>query len=104
MLRRQPVQVSGLTGVVAIAAGAAHSLALKEDGTVVAWGAKCVRAARRQYEYSASDARHKSSSLSTAVDIAAGGFHSLAVLSSGECARLGGESQGTTRRRHTDQP
>jgi len=28
----------GLTGVVAIAAGQSHSLALKSGGTVVAWG------------------------------------------------------------------
>ena len=39
-----PVEVEGvsgvgsLTGVVAIAAGATHSLALRSDGTVVAWG------------------------------------------------------------------
>src|SRR6185295_8238983 len=36
-----PVQVSGLgagSGVVAIAAGSAYSLALKSDGTVLAWG------------------------------------------------------------------
>ncbi len=29
---------SGLSGVTAISAGYAHSLALKRDGTVVAWG------------------------------------------------------------------
>src|SRR5205823_13817071 len=29
---------SGLTGVIAIAAGSFHSLAVKKDGTVVAWG------------------------------------------------------------------
>lgn len=35
---RVPVQVSGLGGVIAIGAGEYHSLALKRDGTVWAWG------------------------------------------------------------------
>lgn len=34
----KPVALSGLSGVVAIAAGAQHSLALLSDGTVMAWG------------------------------------------------------------------
>jgi alpha-tubulin suppressor-like RCC1 family protein len=35
---RTPIRVSGLSGVVAIAAGAQHSLALLSNGTVMAWG------------------------------------------------------------------
>jgi hypothetical protein len=38
LLRRRPVQVTGLTGVKAIAAGPYASMALKHDGTVWAWG------------------------------------------------------------------
>jgi alpha-tubulin suppressor-like RCC1 family protein len=37
-LRSMPVRVSGLTSVLAIAAGWHHSLALRTDGTVWAWG------------------------------------------------------------------
>lgn len=33
-----PVQVLGLTGIVAIGVGSQHSVALKNDGTVWAWG------------------------------------------------------------------
>ena len=36
--RHAPVQVSGLTDVVAVAGGYMHSLAVKSDGTVWAWG------------------------------------------------------------------
>ena len=30
--------MSGLTGMTAVAAGGSHSLALRQDGTVHAWG------------------------------------------------------------------
>jgi hypothetical protein len=35
---QMPLPVAGLSGVRAVAAGGAHSLALLEDGTVMAWG------------------------------------------------------------------
>jgi uncharacterized repeat protein (TIGR01451 family) len=37
--RSTPLQVGGLSGVVAVATGGSHSLALKADGTLSAWGA-----------------------------------------------------------------
>src|SRR4051812_39588310 len=38
VIKPTPVPVAGLTGMVALAAGYTHSLALKADGTVWAWG------------------------------------------------------------------
>lgn len=37
--RSSPVKVAGLSNVIAVAGGKDHSLALKQDGTVWAWGA-----------------------------------------------------------------
>ncbi|MBP8818927.1 MAG: S-layer homology domain-containing protein [Syntrophomonadaceae bacterium] len=36
--RFTPIKVEGLTGITAVASGSTHNLALKEDGTVWAWG------------------------------------------------------------------
>src|SRR5438105_2496912 len=83
-----PAHVSGLTGVVAIAGGYFHSLALRSDGTVWAWG--------RNYEgqlgigsFSKNSPPYGSaipvqvSGLTGVVAIAGGYFHSLALRSDG---------------------
>jgi alpha-tubulin suppressor-like RCC1 family protein len=78
-----PVAVPGLSNVRSIAAGLHHSLALLEDGTVMAWG-------RNDYEQFGIDTSNASSSVPVAVpglsnvrSIAAGSFHSLALLEDG---------------------
>jgi alpha-tubulin suppressor-like RCC1 family protein len=61
---------AGLTNVVAIAGGVAHSLALKRDGTVAAWGSGLA-------------ATSVPTDLTNAVGISAGFSHSLALRADG---------------------
>ena len=68
---------SGLKDVVAIEAGGSHSLALKEDGTVVAWGWN---------EYHQCDVP---SGLKDVVAIEAGDSHSLALKEDGTVVAWG---------------
>ena len=62
---------AGLSNVVAIAAGARHSLALKQDGTVAAWG---------DNTYSQLNVPD---GMSNVVGIAAGDYHNLAIIGDG---------------------
>ncbi len=71
-----------LSGVKAIAAGEAHALALKEDGTVIGWGD------------SLSGQSKPPSGLTTVEAIAAGGFHSLALKRDGTVVAWGLNSAG----------
>jgi uncharacterized protein (TIGR03437 family) len=74
------VQVSDLAGMVAVSAGEYHSLALKSDGTVWAWGDNT--------EGELGDGTttnrltpEQVSGITRAVGISAGGYHSLALTS-----------------------
>jgi hypothetical protein len=77
---RIPVQVSGLSGVTAIAAGEYHSLALNSDGTVSAWGYNVDgELGNNNSNIYYSDVPVQVSGLSGATAIAAGLIHSLAL-------------------------
>jgi hypothetical protein len=65
---------SDLTNAIAIAAGCFHSLALKADGTVVAW------LGNNSEDYGQSTVP---AGLSNVVAIAAGGYHTLALVGEG---------------------
>lgn len=75
--RGQSIVPAGLSGVVAIAAGLTHSLALKNNGTVVAWG----------YDYQG--LTNVPVGLSGVVAIAAGYAHSLALKDDGTVVAWG---------------
>jgi alpha-tubulin suppressor-like RCC1 family protein len=85
-----PVQVKGLTGVTAVAAGGFTSFALKSDRTVWAWGYD----GQGQLGNATSDEKAHSTptkvkNLSTAVAIGAGASHGLAVLADGSVSAWG---------------
>jgi len=88
-----PVQVPGLTNVIAIAAGASHALALKSDGTVWAWGLN----ASGQLGIGSTTTSKAPVQVHTLTDvtaIAAGASHSLAISSDGTVWAWGLNSSG----------
>ena len=91
--RTGPVPVLGLTDVVEVAGGLAHSLALKSDGTVWAWGANNYG----QLGDNTTTRRLTAiqvSGLNDVVGIAAGVYHSIAVKSDGTVWTWGQNTAG----------
>ncbi|MBM7567833.1 InlB B-repeat-containing protein [Paenibacillus sacheonensis] len=91
--RQLPVQVAGLTNVVALVNAGYHSLALKSDGTVWAWG-------RNSYgESGGGVSADRTVPYQVAIDgvkaIAAGDHHSMAVKDDGTVWTWGRNTYGT---------
>ncbi len=94
-----PVQVKGpggvgvLTNVVAVSAGFNHSLALRGDGTVWAWGYNAYGQLGNGNNTDSS-APVQVSGLTGVLSISAGGDHSLAVLQGGAVRAWGANHSG----------
>ena len=87
------VQVAGLRGITAIASGQNHSLALKNDGTVWAWGDNYYG----QLGIGTTETSYgpmQVSNLSGVSSIAAGGSHSIALKNNGTVWTWGLNSDG----------
>jgi uncharacterized repeat protein (TIGR01451 family) len=94
-----PVAVTGLgpgSGVIAISAGFLHSLALKSDGSVVAWGANGfgVLGVPGLTQSSVPVAVTGLAAGSGVIAISAGDFHNLALKSDGAVIAWGDDSNG----------
>src|SRR5262249_19254446 len=91
--RSVPGLVSGLTDIVAIAAGFDHTLALKSDGSVYAWGDNF---GGQIGDGTTVDrkAPFKIPGLSGVTAVAAGAYHSVAVLGNGTVSTWGLNTSG----------
>ena len=89
-----PVQVTGLSGVAAIASGFAHDLALVSDGTVWAWGNNQDGELGNGSSAATSATPVQVSGLSGAVAVAGGLYHSLALRSDGTVWAWGNNQNG----------
>lgn len=100
-----PVQVTGLTGVVSISAGAAHTCAIKTDGTTWCWGANGDgqlgdNATHQICDMSpfppddCSPSAVQVSGLLEAVTVSAGGSHTCAIRSNDTVWCWGWNNQG----------
>jgi alpha-tubulin suppressor-like RCC1 family protein len=95
--RQEPREVrvgdGPLTGVISVAAGGTHSLALKADGTVWAWGDNSLGQLGDGSRIQRSTAV-QAHFVSRVVAIGAGGHHSMAVLADGSVWSWGNNSVG----------
>ncbi|WP_153730443.1 RCC1 domain-containing protein [Sporosarcina obsidiansis] len=75
----EPTRVPGLVEVVSVEAGAEHSVALKRDGTVVAWGRNSLGQLGNGETASVNYSPSVVSGLSSIMEITAGDYHTIAL-------------------------
>lgn len=88
-----PVEVSGLTGAVAITAGSSHTCALLDDGTARCWGFNLLRSLGTGSTVN-SPVPIPVVGLSNAIGISSMGFHTCAVLDDGAVKCWGYNERG----------
>jgi alpha-tubulin suppressor-like RCC1 family protein len=81
--RPTPFQISGLSSIIAVSAGDDHSMALKSDGTVYVWGRNSNGQVGNGTASEVQLTPLQNTTLSNVVQIAAGGFHNIALLKDG---------------------
>jgi alpha-tubulin suppressor-like RCC1 family protein len=90
-----PLKVGGLSNVVSVAAGFYHALALRADGTVLAWGSdNDGQLGVGGLASGETNAPVQSMNLTQIVAIAAGAYHSVALDARGNLYTFGGGYQG----------
>ena len=89
-----PIQVPGLTNVVAIAAGEGHTLALKKDGTIWGWGSNSNGQLGSGTKANKSFVPVQVPGLSGMTSIASGGFHNMALRRDGAVWAWGSNCDG----------
>jgi len=90
-----PVAVTGISSAVAIAAGANHTCALLADGAIRCWGAGGYGQLGDGTWRGSSTVPVPVTGISTAVAIAAGWFHTCAVLADGAVRCWGSNDHGS---------
>ncbi|EPX58144.1 BNR repeat domain protein [Cystobacter fuscus DSM 2262] len=93
-LRTLPIQVLNLKDVKQLAAGIRHSLALTNDGNVMAWGSDSAGQLGDDLSLKEQLSPVETSSLTNVIAISAGHSHSLALLSNGALFAWGSNSYG----------
>ncbi len=92
--KKTPVQTQNLSGVTAISAGFEHTLALKGDGTLWAWGRNAFGQLGIGSSVSKVSLPQQITALSSVTRCTAGTEHSLAVLSNGTVQAWGYNNWG----------